>query len=1525
MNRSFNWLIGDFYFNKRNIDSGDISCDDFNISAFAITIPSPNPITNSANIVYNYVLDPNSGTVSAGSSNSNIINIQINEAIIDVSDGGMIKSVDKAYAKVGDVLTYTIWLNNTGSTTANGIVLTDTIPNGTSFVDNSVMLNGEIQIGSNPQSGIYVGTLGSGLVSTVTFQVTVTTIPTINPIPNSGTVNFAFYVDPNLPPVPGNGNSNIVTTQVNQAIIDYNNGRGLVKTASSQYVKVGDILTFTISLRNTGNTTATSVVLTDTIPASTTFVTDSVDVNGITQVGVNPQTGINVGTIAAGGASTVTFQVTVASIPSTNLIRNNSTVNFLYTVDPSLPAAGGSGNSNQTTSQVSQAKLNMIKQTNSTYAKVGDVITYTIGLTNTGNVVASSVLFIDTIPIGTTFISNSVTLNGVTQSGANPQIGFNIGNIAAGSTSTVKFQVTVATIPTINPILNNSTSYFQYIVNSGSPPVSSGANSNQVTTQINQAIIDNNGLTKTVSEAYAQVGDVLTYTIGITNTGNTTANDVIVSDTIPLGTTFVDDSVTVNTISIPGVNPQDGFNIGNIAASTTSTITFQVTIVSIPNNNNILNSATVKYAYVVNPLSLPATGSANSTIVSSQINQSTLVMVKVVNTKYAQIGDILNYTITVRNIGNTTASSILLTDTIPGGTTFVSNSVMLDGNMQIGVDPESGISIGNLGVNGISTVQFRVTVVTIPTVNPIPNNSTTTYQYFINPLSAPITAGANSNTVNTRVNLATINSPVKTVDKNYAMVGDTLTYTIVITNTGTAVASGVVFKDTIPLSTTFVSNSLTLNGVTQAGINPQNGLSVGSIQPDGIATVTFQVVVNTIPTLNPIPNNSTVSYRYNVNPYSPPISKSTNSNQVTTEVNQAVIDNGSGGLNKFVSEAYASLDDVLTYTIVLKNTGNTAANPVILTDTIPLGTTFVYDSVKINGITQSGVNPQAGVNVGAIAAGGEATVTFQVTVSTIPTINPIPNSATVSYQFIVNPSLPPVSASGNTNIVTTKVNQALISGPVKSVDKDYAKIGDVLTYTIGLKNIGTVTAQSVILLDTIPTGTTFVSNSVAINGSTQTGVNPQTGINIGLMSVGKIVTVTFKVVVNTIPAINPIPNNSTVYYQYIVNPVSSPAIMGGNSNEVTTQISQAILDNLTKTVDMDYATVGDILTYEIVFTNTGNVSAYNVILTDTIPASTSFIPDSVTVNGVPQPGENIQSPGVSLGSIPPGVGANVTFQVEVISLPASNYVCNSSTLEYEYYVDPTCNLTRGSENSNIVCTRINQAIIDYYVGGGFNKTVSSPCTTMGDTIVYTLSLRNTGNATANNVIVTDTVPTYGTFVPNSVTLNGVAQPGENPEVSGIYIGCLKPGSIATATFMVTVTTTPTTGVLKNSATTTFNYTVNPSITNGQSGSGNSNIVSTQINYAQIDSSASLTVNKSIVQLYDTLTYTVTLVNTGNINALNVTVFDTIPYGTVYIPGSVIIDGQSYPAADPRNGVVIPVLEPEEVLTVSYNVRTICPS
>lgn len=118
-------------------------------------------------------------------------------------------------------------------------------------------------------------------------------------------------------------------------------------------------------------------------------------------------------------------------------------------------------------------------------------------------------------------------------------------------------------------------------------------------------------------------------------------------------------------------------------------------------------------------------------------------------------------------------------------------------------------------------------------INKLDNTASVTYG------GSPV----NSNTVSTVLLLAP--TVLKAVDKLTASIGDTLTYTVTITNVGLSQLTNLPFTDVLPNGSTFVTGSFTVNGSAATPTLTTNTLTytIPSIAALGTASVQFQVKV----------------------------------------------------------------------------------------------------------------------------------------------------------------------------------------------------------------------------------------------------------------------------------------------------------------------------------------------------------------------------------------------------------------------------------------------------------------------------------------------------------------------------------------------------------------------------------------------------------------------------------------------------------------------------------------------------------
>lgn len=110
---------------------------------------------------------------------------------------------------------------------------------------------------------------------------------------------------------------------------------------------------------------------------------------------------------------------------------------------------------------------------------------------------------------------------------------------------------------------------------------------------------------------------------------------------------------------------------------------------------------------------------------------------------------------------------------------------------------------------------------------------------------------------------------------------------------------------------------------------------------------------------------------------------------------------------------------------------------------------------------------------------------------------------------------------------TTATSTTTVAGPAlvlsKNADKANAKPGEAIVYTITYQNSGSTSVQSVVITDAVPSGTTYVTNSVTLNGSQKTDASDSDGVtvsagtitvNVGNVAAGASGTISFRVTVN---------------------------------------------------------------------------------------------------------------------------------------------------------------------------------------------------------------------------------------------------------------------------------------------------------------------------------------------------------------------------------------------------------------------------
>ena len=816
---------------------------------------------------------------------------------------------------------------------------------GANFVDGSVYINGTRQLGYNPFTGFILDSIHSQTTDTITYQVLITQIQPDQIIENIAQVPFKYQITPGGTIISSEKDSNKVTTRTNFVTMT------IPETVDKPYATIGEILYYSINMSNTGNIDAINTTFLSTIQAEATFIPNTVAINGLIQLGYDPNLGFSIGTISPENTVNVTFQVKVNSVPNPNIIYNNSQLVYSYKPDPNGAPVTDTLTSNRVDTIINKASFSITKSVDKTYAVIGDSLVYKCILSNTGTVDLTNVFFNDELSTYIKFIPGILYINGTTFIDYNPSDGFPIGTIHPNDSIEVIFATHVISAPPFGYLINMGEITYTYKVNPNTPIITESKKSNAVQTKV---INGNLTLSKYASLSYATIDNIINYSFDISNTGNVTVNNISFFDEIPIGTTFVANSVIVNGINKPDYNPIKGFNITPLNVGQVMTISFNVKVTSVPAPNTITNNGFAIYSYIINPDMPAVSKTSTSNNVTTVINKGMATLTKVVDKNYATINDVVTYNITAHNTGTVLLNNIQFKDLLPTGATFVTDSVTIDNNSYVGYDPNIGFPLPNILPDGASIVSFKATITSVPTPPKVDNHANISYKYKINPTGQDYIDSALSNTVTTNINQITVTN-TKTVDKLYAKVTDTLTYTSVIKNNGNIIITDTNFTDIIEPETTFIPGSVTIDNVPYPDFNPAVGFTLETIAPNKTITVVFKVTVTTLPHKGTVNNKSVIYYKYKINPSGSEILSNMESNTVSTS-----IVSGTLTVAKSTNRNYARLSDTINYSFVITNTGNKLLSSLFFQDTIQTQSTFNSGTVFVDGVKKDNYNPSNG-------------------------------------------------------------------------------------------------------------------------------------------------------------------------------------------------------------------------------------------------------------------------------------------------------------------------------------------------------------------------------------------------------------------------------------------------------------------------------------------------------------------------------------------------------------------------------------
>ena len=818
----------------------------------------------------------NIATVSATTYDPNPAN-NSDDASVDVPevDLAVTNVVDDATPALNSNVVFTVAVTNSGPDAAGGVTVTDLLPAGLTFVSSDAGAS------YDPATGAWsVGGLASGVTRTI--QITATVIDAALLTATATAASTTLETNPA-------DNIAVATVDVPEADVAVTN------TVDNATPALGQNVVFTVTVTNNGPLDATGVTVSDLLPAGLAFVSSDAG------PGYDAGTGVwSVGNLPNGATATIQITSTVTSpTPQTTTA----------TVTSATYDGNAANNSADATVDVPEADLVIQKTVSNATPALGGNVTFTLSVTNNGPSTALAVEVTDALPIGLTFVSASSA----------SYVGnvWTVGDLACGAGASLDI---VAQVTDAAPITNTAT------VASLTRDPDLANNGDSVTTDVSEADLT---LSKSVDDATPNEGQNVAYTLRLTNNGPNAASAVEVQDLLPAGLSFVSASADAGTFA-SGV-----WTLASVPSGASRDL---LIVARVDAQGLITNSAEVTASATFDPTSTPGDGigdDAAGVDIDALPPSADLALTMGASLNTLSLGGSLTYTLTLVNNGPSATDGVSVIDLLPAGVTLASANAS-----QGSYDAGSGTwTIGAMASGDTVTLSI---VVTVNQEGALVNTAEVGSSIVSDPDSVPANGNSGEDdqvALQVTVQGATVAPSfanleiIKSASTQNAQLGDTISYAIVVTNRGPDAATNVQVLEQLPSALQFVSARASVGAYEVASFV----WSIPSIPNGGSASL---VVTTRVVAPGSVTNTVQILAADQLDPDGPFSAVPAGVGPATASATVVVSGPAPAPTRLVITKSGTKLVKAggrVSFTIVIRNSGNVPATNVVVSDCIPSG------------------------------------------------------------------------------------------------------------------------------------------------------------------------------------------------------------------------------------------------------------------------------------------------------------------------------------------------------------------------------------------------------------------------------------------------------------------------------------------------------------------------------------------------------------------------------------------------------------
>lgn len=527
-------------------------------------------------------------------------------------------------------------------------------------------------------------------------------------------------------------------------------------------------------------------------------------------------------------------------------------------------------------------------------------------------------------------------------------------------------------------------------------------------------------------------------------------------------------------------------------------------------------------------------------------------------------------------------------------------------------------------------------------------------------------------------------------------------------------------------------------------------------------------------------------------------------------------------------------------------------------------------------------------------------INIPIEIINIPSGNKFDISCSVNFHIVINGQLMDktcVSDFYRFDILTdNKIDCENLT--INSIKDNYL-IDEDIYLSIKLKNPTDKEISYIDIKDFVP------KNSYIINQSLLCSIKNRVTLIDECMTIDKLYSgeqITIKFKVNILPNknVSSIIFNPSLNYKSLGN-----KLVTLKSNALPISIKNTYLfdsDNFNYSIDKKEVLTNNVVTHEISITNTSKTYISNIFLANTLPLEFEFVANSLVVNDIYRVGEDL-SKDIKLGDLEPDEHFIIRFKTAI----------NSDIKEFDCLPKIIYDINRRNivQYGNTCNIKVIKAYIDTCY---FTKSQNKQSYNLGDIIDFDIKVINTGNIDATNILLFDKIPKHLELVDKSLTVNN-----ESIDVNilnGIKIASLKPYEALEIGYKAKAIDI---GLdEKSNATITYSYLNKTDVIKVDSNTLETSVIGAKI----CNNNFIKQVDKTSVQIGDTITTHLLIENTGNLDCSNIKIYEPLNSAVSFLENSVTINGENIFDLNIFDGIFIESLKAGNTLNITYQSKVI---